>query len=117
MSQRGSPVAVTVALPSIRQGQGFFSAGADPDENAYHKAMSEPTETFNQVERYERYMETVRARATSREFDGDYVVPREHYEMIIVRRHPADSPAIPEPGPRGRRHPGVPAGVPFTPAP
>jgi hypothetical protein len=32
-----------------------------------------------------------------------------------VRRHPADSRAIPEPGPRARRHPGVPAGLPFTP--
>ena len=31
------------------------------------------------------------------------------------RRHPAASPAIPEPGPRARRHPGVPAGLPFTP--
>jgi len=30
------------------------------------------------------------------------------------RRHPAGSPAIPEPGPRVRRHPGVPAGLPFT---
>lgn len=97
MSERGSPVAVTVALPSIRQGQGFFSAGADPDESAYHKAMSEPTETFNQVERYERYMETVRARATSREFDGDYVVPREHYEMIIEAARHAPSGADAQP--------------------
>ena len=32
-----------------------------------------------------------------------------------VRRHPACSPAIPEPGSRARRHPGVPAGLPFTP--
>lgn len=32
-----------------------------------------------------------------------------------VRRHPAGSPAIPEPSPRARRHPGVPAGLPFTP--
>jgi hypothetical protein len=32
-----------------------------------------------------------------------------------ARRHPAGSPAIPEPGPRARRHPGVPAGLPFTP--
>jgi hypothetical protein len=31
------------------------------------------------------------------------------------RRHPAGSPAIPEPGPRARRHPGAPAGLPFTP--
>ena len=32
-----------------------------------------------------------------------------------VRRHPPGSPAIPDPGPRARRHPGVPAGLPFTP--
>jgi hypothetical protein len=47
--------------------------------------MPRPTvlpESFNQPERYERYLEFVRARATSREFDGSYVVPREHYEMI-----------------------------------
>ena len=31
------------------------------------------------------------------------------------RRHPPGSPAIPEPGPGARRHPGVPAGPPFTP--
>jgi hypothetical protein len=34
-----------------------------------------------------------------------------------VRRHPAGSPAILEPGPRARRHPGIPAGLPFIPAP
>ena len=59
--------------------------------------MSGPTETFNQVERYERYMETVRARATSREFDGDYVVPREHYEMIIEAARHAPSGADAQP--------------------
>jgi hypothetical protein len=31
-----------------------------------------------------------------------------------VRSHAGGSPAIPEPGPRARRHPGVPAGLPFT---
>jgi hypothetical protein len=35
--------------------------------------------------------------------------------LVPVGRHPAGSPAIPEPGPRTRRHPGVPAGLPFTP--
>jgi len=39
-------------------------------------------ESFNQPERYERYLEIVRARATSREFGGSHAVPREHYEMI-----------------------------------
>jgi hypothetical protein len=32
-----------------------------------------------------------------------------------VRRYPAGSPAIPEPGPRARRHLGVPAGAPVHP--
>jgi len=45
-------------------------------------AMSMLPESFNQPERYERYLEVIRARATSREFNGSYVVPRERYEVI-----------------------------------
>ena len=60
-------------------------------------AVSVLPESFSQVERYERYMEVVRARATSREFDGSYVVPREHYEMIIeaARHTPSGADAQP----------------------
>jgi 5,6-dimethylbenzimidazole synthase len=59
--------------------------------------VSGQAETFNQVERYERYLEVVRARATSREFDGSYVVPREHYQMIIEAARHAPSGADAQP--------------------
>jgi 5,6-dimethylbenzimidazole synthase len=60
-------------------------------------AVSGQAGTFNQVERYERYLEVIRARATSREFDGSYVVPREHYEMIIEAARHAPSGADAQP--------------------
>lgn len=52
---------------------------------------------FNQVDRYERFMDAVLARSTSREFDADYVVPREHYEMIIEAARHAPSGADAQP--------------------
>ncbi len=54
--------------------------------------MSESTRTdykrFNQVDRYNALMEIVEGRMTNRAFDADYVVPKEHYEMIVeAARH------------------------------
>lgn len=54
--------------------------------------MSESTHTdykrFNQVDRYNALMEIVEGRMTNRAFDADYVVPKEHYEMIVeAARH------------------------------
>jgi len=60
-------------------------------------AVSVLPESSGQAERYERYMEVVRARATSREFDGSYVVPREHYEMIVEAARHAPSGADAQP--------------------
>ncbi|MGH3201844.1 MAG: nitroreductase family protein [Streptosporangiaceae bacterium] len=59
--------------------------------------MSALPESSEQAERYERYMEVVRARATSREFDGSYIVPREHYEMIVEAARHAPSGADAQP--------------------
>ena len=60
-------------------------------------AVSALPESSDQAERYERYMEVVRARATSREFDVSYIVPREHYEMIVEAARHAPSGADAQP--------------------
>ena len=45
-------------------------------------------EQFNQVGRYEALMEIIQARMTNRAFVSDYIVPNEHYEMILeAARH------------------------------
>jgi nitroreductase len=49
------------------------------------------------TERYRRFMEVVLARATAREFDTGYVVPHEHYEMIIEAARHAPSGADSQP--------------------
>jgi 5,6-dimethylbenzimidazole synthase len=49
------------------------------------------------TERYRQFMEVVLARATTREFDAGYVVPREHYEMIIEAARHAPSGADSQP--------------------
>lgn len=51
----------------------------------------------DQVERYDRFLEVVRGRMTNREFDADYVVPHEHYEMIIEAARHAPSGANAQP--------------------
>ncbi|MPZ27496.1 MAG: hypothetical protein GEV12_14085 [Micromonosporaceae bacterium] len=56
-----------------------------------------PTDKFNQVERYQRFLEVVRARMTTREFDPGYRVPREHYQMIIEAARHAPSGADAQP--------------------
>ncbi|MEM7532004.1 MAG: nitroreductase family protein [Chloroflexota bacterium] len=52
---------------------------------------------FNQVDRYESLMDVVRNRLTNRAFDPDYVVPTEHYEMILeaARHGPSGANAQP----------------------
>jgi nitroreductase len=53
--------------------------------------------TPGQVDRYQQFLEVVRARMTTREFDPDYQVPREHYEMIIEAARHAPSGADSQP--------------------
>lgn len=48
-------------------------------------------------ERYDALMAVVRNRVTSRAFDGDFVVPREHYELILEAARHAPSGANTQP--------------------
>lgn len=60
--------------------------------------LTPPTaERFNRVDRYQRLMEVVLARTTTREFDPDYQVPREHYDLILEAARHAPSGADSQP--------------------
>jgi 5,6-dimethylbenzimidazole synthase len=52
---------------------------------------------FNQRERYDALMDVVRNRMTTRQFDPNYVVPREHYELILEAARQAPSGANAQP--------------------
>jgi nitroreductase len=52
---------------------------------------------FNQVERYNALMEVMHARMTNRAFVPDYVVPKEHFEMIMDAARMAPSGADVQP--------------------
>ena len=53
--------------------------------------------TPNQMDRYSALMDVVRNRMTTRQFDPSYVVPREHYELILdaARHGPSGANAQP----------------------
>jgi nitroreductase len=52
---------------------------------------------LNQLDRYNALMDVVRNRMTTRQFDPSYVVPREHYELILeaARHGPSGANAQP----------------------
>jgi nitroreductase len=52
---------------------------------------------FNQVDRYYALMDVVQSRMTNRAFDPDYIVPKEHYEMILEAARHAPSGANAQP--------------------
>jgi nitroreductase len=52
---------------------------------------------FNQIDRYNALMDVVRHRMTNRAFDSDYVVPKEHYELILEAARHAPSGANAQP--------------------
>jgi len=52
---------------------------------------------YNQRERYDALMDVVRNRMTTRQFDPLYVVPREHYELILEAARHAPSGANAQP--------------------
>lgn len=54
-------------------------------------------EQFNNVARYEALMEVVRSRRTNREFVPEYMVPRQHFEMILDAARYAPSGANAQP--------------------
>ena len=52
---------------------------------------------FNQLARYEALMEVVRNRMTTRQFDPNYVVPPEHYDLVLEAARHAPSGANAQP--------------------
>jgi len=52
---------------------------------------------YNQRARYDALMDVVRNRMTTRQFDPSYVVPREHYELILEAARHAPSGANAQP--------------------
>jgi len=63
--------------------------------------MTESTQSqndrFNQKDRYDALMEVIQSRMTNRAFDPDYVIPKEHYEMILEAARHAPSGANAQP--------------------
>ena len=55
------------------------------------------TDQFNQIDRYNALIDVVQGRMTNRAFDPDYVVPKEHFEMILEAARHAPSGANAQP--------------------
>ena len=54
-------------------------------------------EQFSQIERYDALMDVVKSRMTNRAFVPDFVVPKEHFEMILEAARHAPSGANSQP--------------------
>jgi 5,6-dimethylbenzimidazole synthase len=54
-------------------------------------------QAFNQTARYEQLLDIMKGRMTSRQFDPAYVVPAEHYDMILEAARHAPSGANAQP--------------------
>lgn len=67
-----------------------------PDDWIYEPPAVEPGDAAS-LERYERLMDVVRNRVTTRAFDASFTVPREHYEMILEAARHAPSGANAQP--------------------
>lgn len=59
--------------------------------------MTNQNDHFNQVDRYNALMDVVSGRMTNRAFDPDYIVPREHFELILEAARHAPSGANAQP--------------------
>lgn len=59
--------------------------------------MTSSTDQFNQLDRYNALMDVVSNRLTNRAFDPEYVVPDQHYELILeaARHGPSGANAQP----------------------
>jgi nitroreductase len=55
------------------------------------------SDRFNQVDRYNAFLEVAKSRMTNRAFEPDYVVPTEHYQMILEAARHAPSGANAQP--------------------
>jgi len=60
-------------------------------------AAAKPAYDFGNRTKYDTLMEVVRSRITTRAFDGNYVMPHEHYEMILEAARHAPSGANAQP--------------------
>ena len=61
------------------------------------QAAPKPRYDFNDRTKYDAIMEVVRSRMTTRAFDPSYVMPREHYEMVLEAARHAPSGANAQP--------------------
>lgn len=61
------------------------------------KSTQSQNDGFNQIDRYDALIEVIQKRMTNRAFDPDYVVPKEHYEMILEAARHAPSGANAQP--------------------
>src|SRR5664280_2002147 len=61
------------------------------------QAVAKPKYDFSDRTKYDALMEVVRNRLTIRAFDSSYVMPREHYEMILDAARHAPSGANAQP--------------------
>ena len=61
------------------------------------QTATEPKYDFSDRTKYDVLMEVVRNRLTTRAFDASYVMPREHYEMILDAARHAPSGANAQP--------------------
>lgn len=59
--------------------------------------MDESTPTSDDLGQYEALMDVVRNRMTVRAFDGDYEMPREHYQLVLEAARHAPSGANAQP--------------------
>jgi nitroreductase len=59
--------------------------------------LAADSSTYDRRARYDAFMEVVRDRKTSRLFEAGYVVPREHYELILEAARHAPSGANTQP--------------------
>jgi len=75
----------------------FCRACNDGTPNDRQETFMSGESGFDQRERYEVLMGVIRNRMTTRQFDPEYVVPREHYELILEAARHAPSGANAQP--------------------
>jgi len=66
-------------------------------EEAMSQVASAPKNDFTDRTKYDALMEVIRNRITTRAFDPNCVVPREHYDMILEAARHAPSGANAQP--------------------
>ncbi len=68
-----------------------------PEGRSVSDVSEQVTSEIGALERYDALMEIVRSRITTRAFRADYVVPREHFELIVDAARHAPSGANAQP--------------------